>query len=272
MPKTNSEPQSLVKLGAILQSLPQVMVMLSGGMDSAFLLWACTHFLDKRHIKAVTFHSPTTPRQELARAVQTTELLQAEHIILNTPEMEDELFNRNDLLRCYYCKRCRLTYMRHNMGELSATWLDGSHVDDLMEYRPGMKALGEFNIVSPLLMAGLDRASIISLCHSYHLPFIGYPPESCLATRIKTGQHLDADVLARLDELEEAVRALGISLVRARYNKGEIRLEVRPEEIPVIIDKRDSIVRLAQTKGLKTIALDLNGYGQQVGDSGEILL
>lgn len=272
MPKAMDEPQSIVKLGAILQSLPRVIIMLSGGMDSAFLLWACTYFLDKSQIKAVTFYSPTTPQQELARAVQTTEILQVEHIILNTPEMEDELFSRNDLLRCYYCKRSRFTYMLHNMGELPATLLDGSHGDDLKEYRPGMKALGEFNIISPLLMAGLDRASIINLCHFYHLPFTGYPTESCLATRIKTGQHLDADLLARLDELEEAVRLLGITLVRARFNNGEIRLEVRPEEIPLIIDKRAGIVRVAQTMGLKSIALDLNGYGQQVGDSGEILL
>ena len=271
-PKTIGEPGSLARLGAILQSLPQVAVMLSGGMDSAFLLWACTHFLDKKHVKAVTFRSPTTPQHELARAVQTAELLQVEHIILNTPEMEDEKFTGNDLLRCYYCKRIRVTYMLHNMDELTATVLDGSHGDDLKEYRPGMKALDEFNIISPLLMAGLDHASIVDLCNSYHLPFTGYPTESCLATRIKTGQHLDADLLARLDELEEAIRLLGVSLVRARYNNGEIRLEVRPEEIPVIIDKRADIVKIAQTMGLKPIALDLNGYGEKVGDSREILL
>jgi uncharacterized protein len=97
-PKTIGEPGSLARLGAILQSLPQVAVMLSGGMDSAFLLWACTHFLDKKHVKAVTFRSPTTPQHELARAVQTAELLQVEHIILNTPEMEDEKFPGNCVL------------------------------------------------------------------------------------------------------------------------------------------------------------------------------
>jgi uncharacterized protein len=271
IPKWTGEPEPLVKLGTLLQNLPQVVVMLSGGMDSGFLLWACTRFLNKDRIKAVTFYSPTTPRRELDRAVQTAKYLQVEHIILNTPEMEDELFKRNDLRRCYYCKRSRIAYLLDNLEEPSAVVLDGSHLDDLEEYRPGMKALKEFNIISPLLMAGLDRSIIASLCQIYGLPIAECSPESCLATRIKTGQQLDAELLVQLDKLEDAIYSLGISLVRARYNNGEIRLEVKREEMPIITEKKDSITETAYNMGFDTIALDLHGYGQKISDNRETI-
>lgn len=272
MPKKTGEPDPLIKLGNLLQRLPQALVMLSGGMDSGFLLWACTQFINIDCIKAVTFYSPTTPRRELDRAVQTAKLLHVEHIIMKTPEMEEDMFKSNDLLRCYYCKRSRLAYLLDHLQHLSATLLDGSHLDDLKEYRPGMKALSEFNVISPLLRVGLDRAAIQSLCHLNDLFLTERPPESCLATRIKTGQQLNPELLVRLDKLEDAICCQGISLVRARYNNGEIRLEVKREDIPKIMGKRDSIVKIADGLGFVTIALDLCGYGQKEQDIGEIIL
>lgn len=261
MPKIIGEQGPLAKLASILQEYNQVTVLLSGGMDSAFLLWACTQFLPKDRIKAVTCNSPTTPRQELARAIKTAEILGVEHIILFSPEMEDEDFCRNDDLRCYYCKRSRLTHIKKTPGQNWGTLLDGTHLDDLKEYRPGMKAAREFGISSPLLEAGLDRAAIKSLAVEYQLPLPDRPVESCLATRIKTGQRLDIDLMAKLDELEEAIRGLGIALVRARWNSGEIRLEVRSEDLPVIMDNREKIINLAKKRGFSTVSLDLRGYG-----------
>ncbi len=124
-----------------------------------------------------------------------------------------------------------------------------------------MKAAREFGISSPLLEAGLDRAAIKSLAVEYQLPLPDRPVESCLATRIKTGQRLDIDLMAKLDELEEAIRGLGIALVRARWNSGEIRLEVRSEDLPVIMDNREKIINLAKNRGFSTVSLDLRGYG-----------
>ena len=118
MRKSTGEPDPLVKLGNLLQSWSPVVVLLSGGMDSGFLLWACIQFLSKNSIKAVTFNSPTTPRRELERAIQTADFLQVEHIIIDAPEMEEELFKRNDSLRCYYCKRSRLAYLKELFREL----------------------------------------------------------------------------------------------------------------------------------------------------------
>lgn len=261
MRKSTGEPEPLVKLGNLLQSCSSVIVLLSGGMDSGFLLWACTKFLSKNCIKAVTFNSPTTPRRELERAIQTANLLQVEHIIIDAPEMEEELFKRNDSLRCYYCKRSRLAYLKNYLGNLSATLLDGSHLDDLKEDRPGMKALKELGVISPLLETGWDRSLLASQCRAYDLPFTERPTESCLATRIKTGQQLDPELLERLDKLEEACLTLGISLVRARYNNGEIRLEVKREEMVLAFEKREGIAKVAHDMGFKTIALDLHGYG-----------
>lgn len=265
MPQIIDEQGPLARLASILQKYAQVTVMLSGGMDSTFVLWACTQFLPKDCIKAVTCYSATTPRHELARAVKTAEILGVEHIILSSPEMEDEDFCRNDELRCYYCKRSRLTHIKQSPGQNWGTLLDGTHLDDLNDYRPGMKAAQEFGISSPLLEAGLDRAAIKSLTVQYQLPYPDRPVESCLATRFKTGQRLDVDVMAKLDILEEAVRDLGVGLVRARWNNGEIRLEVRSEDFPVIMNNRDKILDIAQNQGFSIISLDLYGYGPRGG-------
>lgn len=270
MLNTMSIPEPLAKLASVLKKYSQVTVMLSGGLDSSFLLWACTQFLPKDCIKAVTCYSPTTPRQELARATQTAQILGVEHIILSSPEMQDDDFCRNDAMRCYYCKRSRLTHVKQTSGYNWGTLLDGTHLDDLKDYRPGMKAAQEFGISSPLLEAGLDRAAIQSLAVQYQLPLLDRPMESCLATRIKTGQQLDSELMARLDTLEEAVRQQGITLIRARYNNGEIRLEVRSEDIPVIIDKRHIIINIAHHLGFEVIGLDLYGYGPRTEHSGEM--
>lgn len=241
----------------------------SGGMDSAFLLWACCRCLDKSHIKAVTFHSPATPRQEMLRASQTAEYLQVEHLLIATPEMEDEEFCANDLLRCYYCKRGRFRFLRENYSHLRGTFLDGTHQDDLNDYRPGMKALQEFSVVSPMLQAGLGRADIEYFCRQFDLPFLDRQPESCLATRIKTGQRLDVNIMARLDALEEAVHDWGIPLVRARYNMGEIRLQVRKDDIPLIITRRSEISKLIKDMGFELGSVDLTGYDESKSLYGE---
>lgn len=261
MPRTTGENESLTRLASILQEYDQVTVLLSGGMDSGFLLWACTQFLPRDRVKAVTCYSPTTPCQELDRAIQTAKNFGAEHIFLSSPEMEDEDFCRNDDLRCYYCKRNRLAHIKQTPGYNWGTLLDGTHLDDLKEYRPGMKAAGEFGVKSPLLEAGLNRAAIKRLAVHYQLPLLDRPMESCLATRIKTGQRLDIALMAQLDELEEDIRSLGITLVRARWNNGEIRLEVRSEDFPVIMANRDKVIDLARNRGFSMISLDLSGYG-----------
>lgn len=265
-----SQPEPLARLALVFKKYEQVTVLLSGGLDSSFVLWACTQFLPKDCIKAVTCYSATTPRHELARAIKTAEILGVEHIVLSSPEMEDEDFCRNDDLRCYYCKRSRLSLITQTPGYNWGTLLDGTHLDDLKDYRPGMKAAQEFGISSPLLEAGLDRAAIESLAIEYQLPFPDRPAESCLATRIKTGQRLDADLMAQLDQLEDAVRTLGIALVRARWNDGEIRLEVRSEDFPVIMDNREEITNIARNRGFSAISLDLCGYGSRSGFSKEM--
>lgn len=270
-PRTIGDPHLLNKLNLIIQGCKDVVVACSGGTDSAFLLWVCSRCLDKNHVKAVTFHSPATPRQELLRAVETAEYLQVEHLLIATPEMEDEEFCANDLLRCYYCKRRRFRFLHENYSYLCGTIMDGTHQDDLNDYRPGMKALKEFGVVSPMLQAGLGRADIEYFCRQFDLPFVDRPPESCLATRIKTGQHLDKALLARLDTLEEAIHSRGIPVVRARYNLGEIRLQVRKDDIPLIITQRNEISKLIRDMGFELGSVDLMGYDENKSLYGETI-
>lgn len=270
MLKTTGNPDPLQRLGEVLKGLEPVMVACSGGMDSGFLLWACTRFLRREQIRAVTFYSPTTPRQELRRAREHVAGLGVEHLWLATPEMEDDAFCRNDLLRCYYCKRKRFHFLRQTMDCSPAAIMEGSHLDDLQDDRPGMQALQECGIVSPMLTAHLTRADIQNLCRLHDLPLAAYPPESCLATRIKSGQRLSSELLSRIDALEEEIRSLGISLVRARFNQGEIRLEVRRQEIPKLVGLREQVLIQAARLGFAPLAIDLAGYDKHAEGQQEV--
>lgn len=262
MPKTIGENSVLSRLEAVLRRYKGAAVAYSGGVDSSLLLWACTRVFPQSNIQAITFYSDTTPRLEMAKVRETIAYLQVNHLWLAAPEMEDKDFTRNDLLRCYYCKRKRFKFLLENYGELAGTIMEGSHLDDHPAERPGMKALAELRIASPLREANLGRRDILNICREYNLPFLERPTESCLATRIRTGQSLEPDLLSRIDHFEEEIKNLGCSLVRARYNLGEIRLEVLSQDQYLIIQNRRMIGLLAQKHGFDSVSLDLYGYGE----------
>jgi uncharacterized protein len=261
MPKKIGSYYRLNLLEDIIIAMAPVVVAYSGGLDSSFLLWVCSRALDLQQLQAVTFYSATTPVREIQDAQTIASWLNVKHNIYPGPEMKNENFLANDLLRCYYCKRERFAFLLSLQAEYSgARFIEGSVVDDLKDFRPGMRALKEAGIASPLLQAGISKADISIIAQDYNLPFEGKKTESCLATRIKTGHRIQASILKQVQSAEEAIYEMGFELVRVRWHDGEARLEVTPGDIQRALILRREIIRTVKEIGFSCVSIDLEGY------------
>jgi len=248
-------------LDAVIKRMAPVVVAYSGGLDSSFLLWACSQALPANQLQAVTFYSATTPSREIQDAQKIASWLNVKHKIYPGPEMTNEEFLANDLLRCYYCKRERFAFLLSLQAEYAgARFIEGSVVDDLEDDRPGMRALKEAEIASPLLEAGISKEDIGIIAEDYSLLFAGKKTESCLATRIKTGYRIETSILEKIQRAEDAVLKLGFQLVRVRWHSGEARLEVAQGDLERAFDLRREITKRVKECGFSSVSLDTEGY------------
>jgi len=261
MPKITGSYERMTNLESRLKDLAPVVVAFSGGADSSFLLWVSARILPARALAAVTFCSEATPRRDLQAAQATAALLKVKHIIYPGPEMQNQAYLANDLLRCYHCKRERFSFLLSRPAIIpGAKLIEGSVVDDLQDYRPGMQALKEAGIASPLLEAGISKADISSIAADHNLHFAGQKSDSCLATRIKTGYRLEGAVLRKIQAAEDAIHRLAFELVRVRWQAEEVRLEFAPEDLTRALSLRQEIMRELQKCGFQNVAIDLAGY------------
>jgi uncharacterized protein len=261
MPKKTGSYDRMANLESAIKNLAPVVVAFSGGADSSFLLWVCARILPARALAAVTFSSETTSRRDLLAAQATTALLKVKHFVYAGPEMQNEAYLANDLLRCYYCKRARFSFLLSQPDLIpGANIIEGSVVDDLQDYRPGMRALSEVGIASPLLEAGISKTDIGLIAADHNLHFAGQKSESCLATRIKTGHRIDGSVLRQIQAAEDAIHQRGFELIRVRWQPGDVRLEFAPEDLTRALVLRQDISQDLQKCGFLNIAIDLAGY------------
>jgi len=241
----------------------KVLVAFSGGVDSTFLLFAAKEALGAENVLALIAQSPTYPVEEIEQAIKIADNLGIKCLIIDTEEFQDENFVSNPQDRCYFCKKELFAKLKELAGEKGIEQvLDGSNLDDLSDYRPGARAKSEFGIRSPLQEVELTKEEIRQLSKAAGLPTWDKPSMACLSSRIPYGTRITQDILYKIGEAEKFIRSLGLKQVRVRHHDVMARIEVEPDEIPIVL--RDSIRSKITTKleelGYFFVALDLKGY------------
>ena len=240
-----------------------VLVSLSGGVDSALVAYAAFQKLGKRSF-AVTADYKTLSKEELDSSKQIADEIGIEHIIINYNELENENFVKNDNNRCFYCR----DELSEKLIETAKQFqldviLDGTHTDDLGDYRPGINALRKNGIKSPLLDVNLSKDEIRTICKKIGLTIYNRPSNSCLASRIPWGQRVTAERLARIEMGETIIKQLtGFELIRVRDMDGIAKIEVATNNISVLYEKNylEQITNKLQMIGFHSVTIDPNGY------------
>jgi uncharacterized protein len=246
---------------ALVTELGSAAVAFSGGVDSSFLCHAAFAALGQKAI-AVTVVSPMLPKSEIDCASALARKVGIEHLFIEESEIDEEVA-ANPKERCYYCKKLEFGHILDAAAKRGIrVVLDGSNFDDLSDYRPGLKALAELGIVSPLREAALTKAEIRELSRRFDLPTWDKPAFACLASRIPYGEPIDKTKLSRVEKAEDTLRSFGFRQFRVRSHGDIARIEVAPEERRRFFDEAilDNISHSLKSFGFLYAAFELEGY------------
>ncbi len=255
----------LDKLQALKNSLAEmksVLVAYSGGVDSTFLLKVAKDILKDKAV-AVTALSRVSSVDELRQAEKLAGLMGVTLLRVETDEFANEKFTRNHQDRCYWCKKELFGRFIDLATENNIDYVvDGSNYSDRDDFRPGMKALAELGVKSPLGSAGLTKDEIRVLSRQLGLSTWNKPSLACLASRFPYGTRITEENMARVESAEKFLQELGIGQLRVRHYNDTARIEIEGEEFSKLMeeDVRQKVVSYFKGLGYIYISLDLEGF------------
>jgi uncharacterized protein len=262
-------------LHSTLEDLGSVLVAYSGGTDSAYLAYAAHRVLG-HNMLAVIADSPSLPRAELAAAIAFAAEQSIPLQILQTSELDDPDYQRNDSQRCFHCKDELFTRMEQARAERSFAHIAyGMNLDDgdpsVAEFRPGQRAAAQHHAVAPLVTARLTKSEIRQLAREANLALADKPASACLASRIEYGRPVTRENLSQVEQAEAALHSLGFHQVRVRHHGDLARIEIARTELPraLTLEALDQITAALKPLGFRYITLDTQGY--RSGSMNEVL-
>ena len=232
-------------------------------MDSALLLKMTCEAARRNDGKvyAVTMQTKLHPVKEITHAQAVADEIGAEHLVITVDELSEAGIEQNPVDRCYRCKKHLFTRILEKAEELHvAHILEGTNTDDLRMYRPGLRAIQELGIHSPLMEAGMSKDEVRRLAGEYGLSVSERPAMPCLATRVPYGTYLTYEMMERVEEGETYLRSLGFYNVRLRVHENSARIEVDEESFKKLMDCRNEIITFLKKLKFDYITLDLEGF------------
>lgn len=272
MPVNAAVEDKLAALRSHLAELGSVLVCYSGGVDSAFVLAVAHQVLGDAAV-GMTAVSPSLPAAEKEDAVGIARAIGAAHRLVASSEIDDPNYIANNPDRCFHCKSelYRVAEQKRREWSLAAV-VNGTNVDDLGDYRPGLEAAKDAGVVSPLVELGFTKQDVRDAAQHIGLGVWDKPASACLASRIPYGTSVTRERLDTIGRLEASLRGLGFRQLRVRYHGDVARIELDLSELSraAAPDVREAIVLAGKEAGFKYITLDLGGYRQ--GSHNEVLV
>lgn len=254
------DPDRLRKLRHVIRDLGEAAVAYSGGADSTLLLRIAREELGER-CSAIVCDSGLMPSGEVLEAVQTARELGAEAVVIGFDPFAHPLIVGNPPDRCYHCKKAIFREIIRTAGSIGhEVVVDGTHTGDRDDDRPGMRALRELGVLSPLVEAGMGKEDIRQASRDLNLPTMTKPPSPCLATRFPFHQAITPEKLRQVDEAERLLHALGYGQVRVRHHGPIARVEVEGRWLARALDDREVIIAGLKALGFVYVTLDLDGF------------
>lgn len=240
-----------------------VVVAFSGGVDSSLLLkTACINAVKNgTKVFAVTMHTTLHTMNEIESSKETAGEVGTEHLIISVDELKEAGIENNPVERCYLCKKYLFQKMKDKAESLGVKIiLDGTNEDDLHMFRPGLKALKELEIKSPLAESDFSKTDVRKLAEEYGLSVSKKPSTPCLATRFPYRSRLSYEEMKKVEKGEDFLKNLGLYNVRLRIHNDIARIEVDKEDIVKIVVYKEAIISYLKELGYRYITLDLEGF------------
>jgi pyridinium-3,5-biscarboxylic acid mononucleotide sulfurtransferase len=256
-----SEPEIVARITAGGPAL----VALSGGVDSSLVAALAYEALGPA-AHAVTLSGPAVSQAEVERARSVARSLGIDHAVVEVDPLGQPEYRANPTNRCYFCRTVETTALR-TFGDPRGVrqYLDGVHSDDLVEDRPGLRAMDEAGFSHPLAWAGWTKADVRAAARARHLSNWDQPSDACLASRVTHGEPISRELLGRVEAAEAVLLRRGFRRVRVRVHGGAARLEVDPTEVarlqaPIVAEE---VLAAVRELGFAPVTIDPEGYGRR---------